>query len=278
MTPRRPQRGDPDSSLRLFLIADVRGYTSFTQAHGDAAAARLAMTFAEVAREAVAARGGRVVELRGDEALAVFASASQAVRAGIELQAACLEEMHAQLELPLRVGVGIDAGEAVPVEGGYRGAAINMAARLCSQAAAGEVLVTRTVAELAGDEGGDFSFVDRGKSSFKGIERPVDVLEAVAAPVELVVLEPAGLVEGGLELSIPLVGRMDELHWLRGTWRIAHRGRGRVLFLSGDEGIGKTRLAEELAVGAQIGGEVLFAAGGGAAGANAAAAVKAAAA
>jgi class 3 adenylate cyclase len=66
---------------RTFLIADVRGYTSFTRERGDAEAARLATRFAEVARDAVAARSGRVTELRGDEVLAVFKSPDQAVRA-----------------------------------------------------------------------------------------------------------------------------------------------------------------------------------------------------
>jgi class 3 adenylate cyclase len=81
------------STLELsFLIADVRGYTRFTAERGDAAAALLAKRFAGLARDAVEARGGRVIELRGDEALAVFESSSQAVRAAVEFQATCAEE------------------------------------------------------------------------------------------------------------------------------------------------------------------------------------------
>jgi len=73
-----------------------------------------------------------VIEQRGDEVLAVFADEGQAVRAAIELQATLAEEMAADSSLPLTVGVGIDAGEAVPVGEGYRGASLNMAARLCA--------------------------------------------------------------------------------------------------------------------------------------------------
>ena len=51
------------------------------------------------------------------------------------------------------VGVGLDAGEAVPTEGGYRGRALNVAARLCSLAGPGEVLASETVAALAGRDG-----------------------------------------------------------------------------------------------------------------------------
>src|SRR6266550_2482270 len=121
------------AEILTFLIADVRGYTSFTQARGDEAAARLAMNFAEIANEAVEARSGRVIQLRGDEALASFASARQALRAAVDLQLAFLDEMELDPAMPLRLGIGIDAGEAVPVSDGYRGGALNLAARLCSK-------------------------------------------------------------------------------------------------------------------------------------------------
>src|SRR6476660_6169515 len=137
-----PNATAPD--LLTFLIADIRGYSTFTRERGDAAAALLAQKFAGLARDAVEARNGRVIELRGDEAFAVFDAAAQAVRAAVELQATFIE------------GSG-----AVPVEEGYRGVAVNMAARLCSSAAAGEVLVTRTVADLVRDAD-DLVFAERG--------------------------------------------------------------------------------------------------------------------
>jgi class 3 adenylate cyclase len=64
--------------VRTFLIADIRGYTGFSQQHGDEAASRLARTFAKIVREAVPARQGELLELRGDEALCVFDSAREA--------------------------------------------------------------------------------------------------------------------------------------------------------------------------------------------------------
>ena len=60
--------------INAFLVADVRGYTTFTQERGDEAAARLTARFAGIVREHVEARDGSVIELRGDEALAVFRS------------------------------------------------------------------------------------------------------------------------------------------------------------------------------------------------------------
>jgi class 3 adenylate cyclase len=60
-----------------------------------------------------------VTELRGDEALAVFTSARDALRAAVELQLAFADEFELDSTLPLRVGIGLDAGEAVPVDVGF---------------------------------------------------------------------------------------------------------------------------------------------------------------
>jgi class 3 adenylate cyclase len=97
----------------------------------------------------VEAHGGRVIELRGDEALAVFSSPRDALRAAVELQLTFADEVALDPLLPLRVGIGLDAGEAVAVDGGCRGGALNLAARLCSQAGAGEVWVSHGVAHVA---------------------------------------------------------------------------------------------------------------------------------
>ena len=111
----------PAAEIKIFLVADIRGYTVFTQERGDEAAARLAATFADIVRKHVQDRNGSVVELRGDEALAVFGSPRQAIRAAVDLQVGLLEATRATPDLPLPVGIGLDAGEAVPVEGGFRG-------------------------------------------------------------------------------------------------------------------------------------------------------------
>ena len=76
-----------ETELRTFLIADIRGYTTYTREHGDEAAAALAARFAALVDEVVTARDGFLLELRGDEALVVFVSARKALRAAIDLQA-----------------------------------------------------------------------------------------------------------------------------------------------------------------------------------------------
>ncbi len=264
--PRLRRGSEKQGSVRTFLIADIRGYTTFTRERGDASAARLAKKFADLVRETVESRGGLVLELRGDEALAIFRDTDQAVRAGLEFQLTCIEETAQDPDLRLPVGVGIDTGEAIPVEDGYRGKAINMAARLCSTAAAGQVLVTRAAAALCeGLEG--VRFEDRGAIELKGFDRPVEVVEPVGpepAAAVLRVHRPRMPIPPELDSSTPMVDREHEMRWLRGTWRRARRGAGGLLFVSGPHGIGKTRLLAELASSVHLdGGEVRHQGAGG---------------
>jgi ABC-type transport system substrate-binding protein/class 3 adenylate cyclase len=161
------------AGVRTFLIADVRGYTSYTQEHGDEAAAALASQFADVVDKTVEERDGRLIELRGDEALVVFDSTRQALRAAVELQ-----ERFAAAGLARGVGIGLDAGEAVPVGEGYRGGALNLAARLCSLAGPGEVLASETVLQLASAVDG-IRYGERRSERVKGLSRPVTLFEVL---------------------------------------------------------------------------------------------------
>jgi peptide/nickel transport system substrate-binding protein len=176
-------------AVRTFVIADVRGYTAFTQANGDEAAARLAARFAELTRGCVVTAGGDLVELRGDEALAVFDSPRAALRCAVALQRRFADEMRLDASLPLRVGIGIDAGEAVAVEGGYRGGALNLAARLCSLAKPGDVLVSEGVVLLARRVEA-VEYRDRGRVNLKGLREPVRYYRA-EFELDLPVGEPA---------------------------------------------------------------------------------------
>ncbi len=256
------------TSIRTFLIADVRGYTRFTQERGDAAAARLATTFATIVQQGVEAHGGELIELRGDEGLAVFASARRAIGAAMELQSAFAEESATDPSYPLPVGIGLDAGEAIPVGAGYRGGALNLAARLCATAGPGEVLATREVVHLARAVEG-ITYRPRGEVEFKGLDEPVMVMEIVGLtppapptarpPTTPPDAEPLEL-PWELDPVTPIVGRDRDLRWLSWAWRRARHGHGRAVFVSGPAGIGKTRLVAELARSVHgAGGTVLYA-------------------
>ncbi len=164
--------------IHTFLIADIRGYSRYTDEFGAEAAAGLTAQFVELVTDDVETHGGEVVEIRGDEALAVFASARQAIRCAVALQARFNAEAELDHELPLRVGIGIDSGEAVALEdGSYRGAALNVAARLCGRAHGGEVIVTEATYRLAGRMEG-LTFSDRGRVHLKNISDPIHILQA----------------------------------------------------------------------------------------------------
>ena len=165
------------TGVHTFLIADVRGYSRFTEEHGDEVAARLAAKFVDIVGEGVEAHGGELIEVRGDEGLAVFTSARQAIRAAVDLQARFAEETETDSKLPLRVGIGIDSGEAVQLhDGSYRGAALNVAARLCGRAHGGEVIVSEGTSRLAGRLAG-LQYSDRGRVNLKNIPEPVHILQ-----------------------------------------------------------------------------------------------------
>jgi len=245
-------RSGEQSEIRTFLISDIRGYTRFSQEHGDAAAARLTGQFAEIAGEAVEAHAGEVVELRGDEVLAVFASARSALRAAVELQEVLAGEVEADPTLPLFAGVGLDAGEVVSVAGGYRGRALNLAARLCARASAGQILATSQVVHLAGQVD-RVSLTSLGAVELKGVDAPVEVV--VVAPLIDQALQPReqsrprGRAELPIELdsTVPLVRREPELRRLRWLHRRAGLGQGQACLVAGPTGIGKTRLVSEIA-------------------------------
>jgi class 3 adenylate cyclase/RecA/RadA recombinase len=246
---------DRRAAVHTFLIADVRGYTSFTAEHGDEAASRLTAKFAEVAREGVGAWAGSLVETRGDEVLAAFDSVRNALRCAVELQAAFAAETLADPSLPLAVGIGVAAGEAVAVGDGYRGAALNVAARLCSTARGGEVIARADLVHLAGTMP-DLGFGEVGPLTLKGLDEPVQAVrvESVGQPAPTPASVAGTPAKGTrpslppeLDPIVPLAGRNADLSWLAWHWRRAGHGAGRVVVVSGPPGMGKTRLAAELA-------------------------------
>jgi class 3 adenylate cyclase/DNA-binding beta-propeller fold protein YncE len=166
------------TDLRTFLIADLRGYTRYTRVHGDEAASKLTERFAAAVRATVGARGGEPFEFRGDEAMCVFGSARQALCAAVDLQRHLRAPDHGEEPFPVGVGVGLDAGEAVPTEDGFRGSALNLAARLCSIAGPGEVLASEAVVHLAQRVEG-LRFIAARPARLKGFERPIPHVQIV---------------------------------------------------------------------------------------------------
>ena len=138
-------RSRSGSVTRGFLFADLRGYTSFIEHHGAAAAAELLTRYRLLVRAVIERFDGAEIRTEGDSFYVVFASVSSAVQAGIAIAADAAADGSFE---PIAVGVGIHAGETVETSEGYVGTPVNIAARLCAIATPGQVLVSDTVRAL----------------------------------------------------------------------------------------------------------------------------------
>jgi branched-chain amino acid transport system substrate-binding protein len=160
-------------ATRGFLFSDLRGYTAYVDANGPQAAAQLLDRYRALVRAAVAEHDGAEIRTEGDGFYVVFPSVSEALRCGL----AIVERAAAEPDDaggPIRVGVGIHAGETVETAEGYVGQAVNVAARLCALAKPGEVLVTGTVRSLTQGMV-PATFENTGRRRLKGIAEPVEV-------------------------------------------------------------------------------------------------------
>jgi len=167
-----PRPGAGPAAYRGFLFADIRGSTAFAERHGNAAAAAMIARFLGLTREAITRHGGTEMDTAGDGIHAVFESASSAVLAGLDIVEAAADLNAREPDLPLGLGVGIHAGEAVETAEGYIGRAVNIAARLCALAKAGEVLVSSTVKGIT-QSSITVGFIPRGQRRLKGIQDPI---------------------------------------------------------------------------------------------------------
>jgi class 3 adenylate cyclase/tetratricopeptide (TPR) repeat protein/DNA-binding XRE family transcriptional regulator len=245
--PASPGAAPVNVPVNVFMLADIRDYTLFTREHGDEAARRLATAFKSIAHAVVQAHEGQVLSAVGDQVTAAFASPRRALTAAMEMQVRFAEEVARDPLLPLRVGIGMDVGEAAGAADDYFGGAVNLASRLCDEARAGEVLVTEALAHLTGHVDG-LAYAEHGRVEAKGYE-PVPALRVLRADERPAEVVEASWPKGnylGAEPDGPLVARAAELGQLTAALEEVAGGEARLVLLAGEPGIGKTRLAQEL--------------------------------
>jgi class 3 adenylate cyclase/pimeloyl-ACP methyl ester carboxylesterase len=155
-----------EAGTAIILFADIADSTAMTERMGDAAFREKARTLDNSLRTAVRDHGGAVIDAKtlGDGILATFPAASQAIAASLACGAAGNDA-----GLPLHLG--LHAGDVIRESDNVFGGAVNIAARISALAAPGEVLVSRTVADLARTSAG-VTFDDRGEHVLKGIAEP----------------------------------------------------------------------------------------------------------
>jgi class 3 adenylate cyclase/tetratricopeptide (TPR) repeat protein len=228
-----------ERKLATILFADVVGFTSLSENTDPEAVARTVDAAFRRMAEVVESHGGTVDKYLGDALMAVFGvpvahddDAERAVAAALAMR---------ELGGDLAFSIGINSGEVMATAVGRDGDvtvigdAVNVAARLEKAAAGGEVLVGPLTAELAT---GGIAFRERQPVILKGKRDPVPVFEVL------------GLRHGGPAAAVeqpPLVGRDDDLAFLRAQWRrVVRDERALVVLVTGEAGMGKTRLLEEL--------------------------------
>jgi YVTN family beta-propeller protein len=169
------------SGTATVMFTDVESSTDITTRLGDEAAASLLATHNTIVLDQVAAFRGDDVRSTGDGFLVVFDSARAAVSCALAIQRELTEREH-----PIRVRIGLNAGEVLHRGDELFGAAINLAARVMDRADGGQILTTDTVRQLVGTMTGT-SFRDRGRVALKGFaerQRLWEVRRAEATPAK----------------------------------------------------------------------------------------------
>ena len=166
-----------ESAFRTILFTDIVGSTGVTQRLGDDKAMELVRTHDLIVRSELAAAGGDEVKHTGDGIMASFASVARAISCSIAIQRALHAHEAKGPENPVKVRIGVSAGEPVAERDDLFGAAVQLAARACDQAAAGAILVSTAVRELCVGKG--FNFESRGPFELKGFEELVPLYEVV---------------------------------------------------------------------------------------------------
>jgi predicted ATPase/class 3 adenylate cyclase len=226
----RVSAGNPPSGVVTFLFTDIEGSTRRWEA--DAAAMRAALAaHDEVLRTAIEKHAGFLFSHTGDGVVAAFASPRSAVDAAVAAQR--------ELELPVRMGIA--TGEAELRDADYFGAVLNRAARVMAAGHGGQILVADSTAGLLSG----VDLVDLGPRRLRDVPMPVGVFQVQAAELraEFPPLRALDTTPGNLRpATTSLIGRESDVAKIEAAVK-AHR----LVTLTGVGGVGKTRLAVEVA-------------------------------
>jgi len=229
-----------------FLFTDIEGSTQLWERHAQAMGAAVARHEA-LLRDAVTAAGGVIFKMVGDAVCAAFASALDALTAALAGQRALAAEAWDAIS-PLRVRMVLHTGVVEERARDYFGLPLSRVARLLSAAHGGQILLSLATEELVHEHlPPDVSLRDLGVHRLKDLSLPEHIFQLVAAdlPAEFPPLKTLNTRSHNLPAQpTPLIDRALEVEAIR--QRLYHSDM-RLLTLSGTGGIGKTRLALQVA-------------------------------
>jgi DNA-binding SARP family transcriptional activator len=255
-----PEPGSTNAGLPegvvTFLLTDIEGSTTLWDHDPDAMSLAIAR-HEELISRTVREHGGWIVKSRGegDSTLSVFPRASDAAAAAFALQRELFTaEWPGGLRLATRLA--LHTGEAHLREGDYYGGTLNRAARIRALASGGQAVCSRPTRDLIADTLPDeVQLIELGTHALRGLQRPEHVYELAISglPSQFPPLQSVDAFPGAISLPGPafvhtdeeLAGRDVEMQRLEGVWKEAGTGILQVALVSGEPGIGKTRLASE---------------------------------
>lgn len=251
---RKADREQIERRLLTVVMCDLVSFTPLSEALDPEDLSTVMRRYSQICNEVIARSGGHVATWVGDGVTVLYGypvaeedDAVRAVRCGYELVQAIVgarPAMRAEHGVALSVRVGVHTGTAVV--GGQSadahgstmawGDTPNIAARVEAACEPDCCAITASTRELVESQ---FELEPLGEHTLKGVSKPV-ALYRVARPVE----SRARFESRARRGLSPLVGRTEERRLLRDACRVAHEGSSSVLLLSGEPGIGKSRLAD----------------------------------
>lgn len=168
-------QGQMDAGHRAILFTDIVGSTEMTARLGDRLATELIRAHDSIVRRCLAACEGREVKHTGDGIMAAFPDSRRGVDCAIRIQRE-FRHYNQESQEPIHVRIGLDSGEPVADSNDLFGATVQLAARLCAEAAADQILVSETVRTEHGDVA---VFKAAEQRQLKGFAAPVGVVECV---------------------------------------------------------------------------------------------------
>ncbi len=233
-----------------FLFTDIEGSTRLLKRLG----ARYADVLEEhhrLLRRVFAEFDGREVDTQGDALFVAFPRAKDAVAGAVAAQQALAAHAWPD-EVDVRVRMGLHTGEPIVGSDRYVGLGVHTAARVCSTGHGGQILLSSVTRALVEDDLPECtSLRDLGEHLLKDLERPERLyqLAVEGLPQQFPALKATEPSAGSA-----FIGRTRELNELLTCLEDALSGRGRLVLVAGEPGIGKSRLADELSTRARARG------------------------